>query len=557
MFVLFFACGEPAFEPPNDVPAGDVAPLEVPEVGTASDAHFATGEVCALCHSNHDDADALRDDQDRPIGMFDLWQGTMMANAARDPLWRATLAVEMAEFPTQAGALEQKCARCHMPMAVVDAALHDRENTGLGLLDGTGDGPTFARDGVSCTTCHQITADGLGTPASFTGNYNIDADGAIYGPYMDPALGPMEAHTGFTPTFGLQIRDAGLCGSCHTLYSTPFDDAGNPLGIEFPEQTPYLEWKASGGDAEGGKTCQGCHVPQTDEDGEPIETAIARSPPGGDFNIGAREPYGRHLFVGGNTWIPQLLRDNPDVLHPHAPAAAFDATIAAARDNLTRAATVDASVTRDGGRLVGDVSITNTSGHKFPTGYPARRAWLHVLVTDADGAAVFESGGYDPVGRLIDGQGEVLRSEWRGGPVLPHVDTITDDAQVVVYEPILQGADGAPTFRLYRAVAYAKDTRLLPGGWDAGAPEAAGIGPVGVDGDANFGPGGDTVHVDVKVGHKAPYTVLAEVLYQPVSARWSSELFGVDLPETRALKTMWNGLDKTPERVARVIVEVE
>lgn len=554
---LLIGCGEEPFNPPNDVPAGDTAPLAVPTRNQGLDEHFATSDVCAQCHSNAPAADAMRDNADNPIGMYDLWQGTMMANAARDPFFRTTVAVEMAEYPNAAGALNEKCARCHLPMAVTDAALHDVPNTGLQLTNATGDIAQFARDGVSCTTCHQIEPGNLNTPESFTGGFEIAAELKIYGPYQNPIAGPMIAHSGFNPVYGAHIRDSGLCATCHTLYSTPFDDDGVPLGPVFPEQTPYLEWKAGASD-EDGHTCQSCHVPQLDEDGDDIKTRIARSPPGGDFNMGSRTPYGRHLFVGGNTWIPAMIRDNRDLLHPAGTTDAFDATIAAARDNLARAATVGiANASLDGNHLVADITVHADAGHKFPTGYPSRRAWLHVLILDKDGQVVFESGGYDGLGRLIDGDGEVLPSEWRGGPILPHLDEITAADQVVSYEPIPAGADGEPTFRLYRAVSYYKDTRLLPPGWDANAPEAAGIGPVGAEGDDDFVAGGDTVHLDVKVGRAGPYQVLVEVLYQPISARWASELFGVDLPETRAFKTLWDGLDRKPEEIGRTVVTVE
>ena len=35
------------------------------------------------------------------------------------------------------------------------------------------------------------------------------------------------------------------------------------------------------------------------------------------------------------------------------------------------------------GRLLVDVTVRNLTGHKLPTAYPSRRAWLHVTVRDA------------------------------------------------------------------------------------------------------------------------------------------------------------------------------
>src|SRR3972149_11023832 len=55
-----------------------------------------------------------------------------------------------------------------------------------------------------------------------------------------------------------------------------------------------------------------------------------------------------------------------------------------------------------GARLSGQVVLENLAGHKFPTAYPSRRAWLHITVHDADGLLVFESGAALPDGS-IDG----------------------------------------------------------------------------------------------------------------------------------------------------------
>ncbi|MEO8010634.1 MAG: hypothetical protein ABI650_03210, partial [Dokdonella sp.] len=82
---------------------------------------------------------------------------------------------------------------------------------------------------------------------------------------------------------------------------------------------------------------------------------------------------------------------------------AFDRTIEWARDLLYSAAEVQASVVSyaaatpvAAGSLATQVKVTNTSGHKLPTGYAeGRRIWVNVQVRDAGGALVFESGAYD------------------------------------------------------------------------------------------------------------------------------------------------------------------
>ena len=49
--------------------------------------------------------------------------------------------------------------------------------------------------------------------------------------------------------------------------------------------------------------------------------------------------------------------------------------------------------------LAFDVDVRNLTGHKFPTGYPSRRTWLHVTVRDGQDASVFESGAIDATAR--------------------------------------------------------------------------------------------------------------------------------------------------------------
>ena len=45
------------------------------------------------------------------------WRSTMMANAARDPYWQASVRREILDHPKLTAAIEDKCATCHMPMA--------------------------------------------------------------------------------------------------------------------------------------------------------------------------------------------------------------------------------------------------------------------------------------------------------------------------------------------------------------------------------------------------------------------------------------------------------
>ena len=97
-------------------------------------------------------------------------------------------------------------------------------------------------------------------------------------------------------------------------------------------------------------------------------------------------------------------------------------------------ATVGVSAPRlDGGHGSRSMStVRNLSGHKFPTGYPSRRTWLHVTVRDSQGGAVFESGAIDEAGAIAgnDNDADPVTFE-------PHYEEITRADQVQIYEPIL------------------------------------------------------------------------------------------------------------------------
>ena len=108
MLFALVACGDRSNngkDGTSDSPITDTAPTDTDDTDAASGfsfaapaavewGHFATAEVCADCHSNHDSSDAMRDAAGRPVGPYDLWGATPMANAARNPYWWAAVAAE-------------------------------------------------------------------------------------------------------------------------------------------------------------------------------------------------------------------------------------------------------------------------------------------------------------------------------------------------------------------------------------------------------------------------------------------------------------------------------
>jgi hypothetical protein len=505
--------------------AQDPAPLPPPEM--VWEGRFATSVVCARCHENHAQSAAMRDAKKRPIGPVDLWQSSMMANAARDPLWRAAVSVETAATPSRRAAIEAKCLHCHAPMASTEAKLSKEPPVAMSLLEKRTPRTHLALDGVSCALCHQIQPDGLGTEASYTGGYVIKDTKAVIGPHQEPFAAPMQNQSGYTPTHGPHVMESSLCATCHTVMTGTLAADGKPTGALFHEQSTYAEWSAG----PRTRSCQDCHMPTRDADGAAIQTMIARAITGkDDADVKPRSPYGRHLFVGGNTLVPAILRDAKE-LGAGAPREAFDATIAAARTMLSketaRVSIVDAG--RDGRKTTVRVRIETLTGHKFPTGVSMRRAWLRVVARDAKQRVVFASGAHDAEGRIVGGDGKPLAFEAAGGPIEPERGRVSGASEAAIFESVMADSDGRPTFLLMRAAKYAKDNRLVPGTPSTTAFEFEADGPV---------------------------TVTATLLFQPLASRYAAELLRWDTPEVRAFRRMWEKASRAPETVAEATTEV-
>lgn len=546
-------------------PTGAQEPPPRPAAAQAVlEGRFATALVCARCHSHSESAQAMRDARGRSVAPFDLWQASMMANSARDPLWRAVVAAEAAATPARSAEIQAECMRCHAPMAAIEAERAGDAPVSLALLAQDGPRAQLALDGVSCTVCHQIPPESL---ENDSGHLGIGDGRLIFGPHAEPAAGPMRRFTNYTPTHATHLRKSALCATCHTLHTETLAPDGAKTGHRLAEQTPYLEWRNSAFNdelAEPGPeaaSCQACHAPTTDQDGAAIETRLAHNPMGRDFPfVKPRAPYGRHVFVGGNTLVPAIFRDRGDELGTLAPRAAFEATIAATRSQLTtRTArvTID-EVTRASEQVTLAVRVENLVGHKLPTGFPeVRRAWLRVRVRDAQGAVITASGEHDADGRLLGSAGAPLPSELVGGPVEPHRDHVRSPDEVALFEAVLADPQGRPTWRLLRGASYLKDDRLLPRGWRPDHPDAAITAPVGVEGDDDFTAGQDVVQFTLRAPGGA--TVEAALLYQPLGARFAAELFALDAPEIARFEAMLDALpevDRAPVVVAEARVEL-
>lgn len=513
----------------------------LPPRGQARSDRFMNAAECGFCHATEQGFEALRDAKGRDASPFGMWSATLMALAARDPYYLAVFRRELDEKPGAKDHLEAACTRCHAPMGSVERELGGKHLVYDDLLAGTADDQILAREGVACTLCHQILPDGLGAKGSFSGGFKIGSERKIFGPHEDPFTPPMQNHVQYTPMHAPHVEQSSLCATCHTVITRAVDGDGKEVGPELAEQSPYLEWLASSYAAPGGSTCQGCHMPARDDDGEPIVTQLSLRPGGLD----KRTLKGRHAFMGGNALVLTLLGENAEWTGAGVPGAALLAQAARDEGMVARAARLSIEgVSREGSSLVFDVEVANESGHKLPTGYPSRRAHLHVVVTAPEGAVVFESGKVDEHGRLVTQDGRQVDV---AGLVMPHKIEITRDDEVQVYEAVAGGADGKPARTLSDATAFLKDNRLLPRGFDAKHVAAAAILPVGVDGDGDFG-ASDRTRYRV-VGAPPGSTISAELVYQSLRP---SELDALASRPNAAALRFFDMLKRSKKRASRV-----
>ena len=504
-------------------------------------------DACSGCHGAFDPGDGA-------VMPHATWSGSMMANATRDPLFWAALDVANHDVP---GAGDF-CLRCHTPTGWLGGRVRKTGIPATPTVDGTNgckltgsltdpDSETNDFAGLTCHFCHRADDAGPVGQPSMIGNANLWIDDSLQcntpdgGSFFGPCRkGPYE----YTPGGGVGAPPHGwehssylgsseFCGACHDV-STPDSSAG-PLktlilpngtdsGIPFPIERTYSEWKASAfGDplfADGfdgsaptlpnvvsqTRTCQDCHMRNSMS---PSARACVFEPQGsrtGDLSV--------HEFVGGNTWIPTILRDEYGLGRTEA----FNRTIAWTEEMLSqRSATIDTTIQSfagPGNPLTARVRVTNLSGHKLPTGYSeGRRMWLNFKVTDANGATVFESGAYNPAtGALTqDPQAKVyavLQGQWnRNGQNTCDVDD----------------GNGRKLFHFVLNNCVAKDNRIPPQGFRGG--NSLELRPVGYS-YPEVSPGvlqhwDDTTYsVPVPPGTPLPLAVSATLRFQVASREY-------------------------------------
>jgi len=433
----------------------DIVPSEVQQPGTQPNevGSLETPDKCDNCHGGYSES----------VEPAFNWRGSMMANAGRDPLFWATLAVAEQDFD---GAGDF-CIRCHSPAGWVEGRSTPTDGSALMEKDA---------DGVQCDLCHTMTDpdmsehlgvqippfnayDALNGEGYYgSGMYVLWPDASKLGPYSNAEARHQFLQSSFH-------RDEDFCGTCHDVSNPVVGDLAHNNGTQ-PTADPvinsgipgedvttkaafnnlpfqygivertYSEFKSGAIDdtpvwaysslpeeLQGGALLAGYESALSAgtegdyEDGTTryytCQTCHLRPVVGVGCNKKGAPQRGDlplHDMTGGNYWIPDaiLWLDQGALLRlggglTSTQIAALEAGKTRALKQLNQAATL--SVTDN------TVRIVNHTGHKLISGYPeGRRMWLNVKWYDDTDQLVREDGAYGWVTVDLDGTPTPVRS---------------------------------------------------------------------------------------------------------------------------------------------------
>lgn len=429
-----------------------------------------SSQSCEICHGGYDV-------NQEP---YTRWSASMMAQATRDPVMHAALAVANQDM-ANSGDL---CLRCHAPGAWLDG--RSTPPDGSALDESLGD-----FDGVTCHLCHRMVdpfyEKGVDPPADKrilarlaeaptsigNGEYVIDPNDVRRGPFD---LGPgFFLHDWAQSPFHLE---ALLCANCHEVsnpamtrqadgsYALNAYGAQNPTQDkldEFPIERTYTEWSKSafaqapidtggrfGGNTSVVQTCQDCHMPKTH--GTACQPVLGGA---------VRDDLPLHDFNGSNSWVLDAVRS----VYPDSETGLTAQSVADAHARnlsmMQRAA--DLELFTSAGQLA--VRVLNRSGHKLPTGYAeGRRMWINVRFYDGGNNLVGENGAYDAATATLT----------------------TDDTKVyesrLGLDAAMAAVTGLPAGESFHFVlnnTVVKDNRIPPRGFSNAAFDAVHVLPVG------------------------------------------------------------------------------
>jgi hypothetical protein len=444
---------------PNLALGAEVVPPTVQMPGTQPGevTGFQAVSFCDNCHANYDTA----------AEPMHLWNGSMMAHAAADPLFWATMAIAEQDFDGSG----DLCLRCHTPLGW----LEERSTP----TDGTGLSASTDADGVECDLCHLLADPAAQAPEPIgvqSPGFEASSGGQVHygnaqfvmydgseklGPYADadarhqwrassfhrssdlcgtchdvsnPVVGNLAPSHGTLPGADPVIADGAIDGSLATkaafnnpphrygiiertysehlaspLSSTSVAEANPLLSTALPaelKQGAILAAYNAAYTASGGAT--------TDyADGTPrvFSCQSCHMPPiegVGCDQVDPEQPRAdmpRHDLAGGGYWMLEVM--------PWMEAAGtlpfgggFAAKAAALNDGKQLARdTLDSAgmLSVEGGR----VKVLNLTGHKLISGYPeGRRMWLRLTYRNVGGEVLRVDGEYGDLPVQIDVNGD-------------------------------------------------------------------------------------------------------------------------------------------------------
>jgi hypothetical protein len=462
--VLSFTILSGSLVVPNEIKQPGTQPLEAPALEPAS--------ACVGCHGGYDTV----------AEPAHVWFGGMKAQAVRDPLFLATVAVAEQDFDGSG----DLCLRCHTPNGWLGGRSTPTDGSALAAGDA---------DGVTCDACHKMTnADGSEWPGVQNAPYLAHDKGTpaigYYGGAMavmspDPhKMGPYAStvapHLYRPSTF---MRKSEFCGTCHDVSNSLVGDLAPNHGAQ-PTADPVV---ASGvlGSALDGKAAfnnfpfqygvvertfsehMASALPTTPVSSYATLPADLRSgaikaaydsalaagaggnyadgttryfscqtchlrpttgfgalptlPP--PFNPPLRSDLATHDMTGGNYWVPDLityLDSKGRLLLGGGLTPNQRAALADGKARARRTLSEAAALSVTGNTL----KVVNLTGHKLISGFPeGRRMWLNVKWYDASGSLVREDGKYGSLDVLID-----------GAPVRVRTILDVDDPNTRIYE---------------------------------------------------------------------------------------------------------------------------
>ncbi|UQA55708.1 hypothetical protein [Polyangium aurulentum] len=435
----------------------------------------------------------------------------MMANASRDPLFWAALAVAEQDVPE----VGDMCQRCHVPVGWLGGRVTGAGKPGAPPTRGQALLPDDFQ-GVSCHVCHRMQAGPDGEVMRGNGQIFVADDDVRRGPYEYTDVGHEPPHAWRKSDL---FEKSELCGQCHDVTNplVRWRDAetGADKGKGFPLERTFSEWAASAFAAPDGQTCQDCHMP-------PQKNAKACN-----MKAPVHEEVPKHDFAGGNAWIPLVLAgEHPELGRQDAYEAAHERAMEMLQERSAKL-TLSVPDGAQAGTLTRLVArVENLTGHKLPTGYAeGRRMWLSVEVHNG-GAPLFRSGVYDPQTAKLE-----------------------EDDQIKVYEAVHGILGKGPGFHFVQNDMIVKDNRIPP----RGLLPTADLAPVGASFEVL--PGGELAHWDdteyeVALPHdlSGDLTVTVELYYQTSSREYIEFLRSENKTDGAGEKmySLWEKYDKSP-----------